>query len=216
MTTPATSTNPGEQSAPAAPAESKPASPARSEPQDEPRTPGQKFNQADVDRIIDERIGRERKRHADETAELRAQAAEVAKLRQERESDTERAVREAQQQARTEALAEIRPKLVLAEMRAAAAGRIDPDRLDDLTEDIDLGRYLTQDGAVDTERVRRKVDAWAPAQVGPGETQPSLNDPAPRKPRPDHTQGAGRSGAFGADRGLAEAERRFGKKTTTP
>ena len=115
--------------------------------------------------------------------QLKEQAAEATRLRQERETDTEKQIREAREQARTAAAAELAPRLVEARFAAAAAGRIAPDRLVVLTEDIDLTRYLTATGEVDLAKVEAKVAAWAP----PG--QPAGT------PRPDPTQGARNSSA---------------------
>ena len=134
--------------------------------------------------------------------ELKTKAAEADRLRQERETENEKAVREAAEKARVEARAEMLPQLVSARFAAAAAGRIEADRLVTLTEDIDMTRYLRDDGTVDVDKVAAKVEAWAP--------KPS----EPRTPRPDPSQGSGRGPApTGAEKGLAEVERRYGKQT---
>ena len=134
--------------------------------------------------------------------ELKTKAAEADRLRQERETENEKAVREAAEKARVEARAEMLPQLVSARFAAAAAGRIEADRLVTLTEDIDMTRYLKDDGTVDVDKVAAKVEAWAP--------KPS----EPRTPRPDPSQGSGRGPApTGAEKGLAEVERRYGKQT---
>lgn len=171
--------------------------------------------QAEIDRIVAERVAREKRRHADETKELRTKAAEADRLRKERETETEKAIREAREEGRSAALAEARPRLVLAEIRAAAAGRIDPSRLDDLVDDIDLSRYLGEDGSVDVERVRRKVDAWAPPAPAKDD-KPHDEKPAARRPRPDPSQSTPRPPAAEGSRGLAEAARRFGDRARTP
>lgn len=112
--------------------------------------------------------------------QLKADSAELARLRQQTESDTQRATREAADQARTEVRTEMGERLVLAEFRAAAGGRIAADRLATLTEDLDLRRYLDSAGDVDAERVAAKVAAWMPDPAAP--TQPA-------RPKPDPTQG---------------------------
>lgn len=116
--------------------------------------------------------------------QLKADSAELARLRQQTETDTERATREAASTARAEVRTEMGERLVLAEFRAASGGRISADRLATLTEDIDLRRYLDDAGEVDTDRIATKVAAWAPAPEGDPEP------PAPTRPRPDPSQGS--------------------------
>lgn len=138
---------------------------------------------------------------AEKTA--RDQAKRIADLEAATQSETERAIAEAKDEGKAEARKDFAPRLVRAEFRAASAGRLDADRLGDLLEDIDLSRFLDEDGEVDAKKVAKKVDAWAPAEpVKPG------------KPKPDPRQGAGdgTAGKTPGDAGLAEAQRRFAKK----
>ncbi len=198
---------------PAQPTDAPPTDPSTAPAADPPKDD----RQAEIDRIVAERVAREKRKHADETKDLRAKAAEADRLRKERETETEKAIREAEERGRNAALAESRPRLVLAEIRAAAAGRIDPSRLDDLVDDIDLGRYVRDDGSVDVERVRRKVDAWSPPKQEPDKPDEPEKPSGPRRPRPDPTQGTGRSVATGdGDRGVAEARKRFGNRAVGP
>lgn len=113
--------------------------------------------------------------------QLKADSDQLKKLRKEHETDTERATREAADKARADTMAKVGRQLVMAEFRAAAGGRIDAERLAVLTDDLDPGRYLDDDGNVDGDRVAAKVAAWAPASTTP---------PPPRTPKPDHSQGA--------------------------
>lgn len=135
---------------------------------------------------------------------LRAKAAEADRLRQERETESEKAVREATKTARLAALQEVRPQLVAAEFRAASAGRIDAARLATLTEDIDMSRYLKSDGSVDLEKVAAKVDAWAP------ELDSTATEPPKRGVKPDPSQGSRGTKTTGADVGreMFEARRK--------
>lgn len=84
-------------------------------------------------------------------------------LRQAALSDQERAVEEAKAEARAAAIAENAPRLVAAEFRAAAAGKLTDAQTQALVEDLDLTKYLTDKGEVDIEKVTKKVDAFAPA-----------------------------------------------------
>lgn len=153
-----------------------PAPPADPPPPASP-PPGKSFTQAELDQIVQDRIARERKKFADYD-DLKAKAGKLDDVERERESETEKARREAVEQAEAAAIAKVRPRLVAAEFRAAAAGRIDAERLATLTEDIDFSKYVDEKtGEVDVEKVTKKVEAWAPVQQ------------APTSPRPDRSQG---------------------------
>lgn len=178
------------------------------EPTPKPSPPPKTFSQTELNALLAEERRKAQARYTDYD-DLKQKAADFDKLQREQETANEKAVREAREEGIKQGRAETRPALVDAEFRAASAGRIDHSRLATLTEDIDLTRYLLPDGSVDTERVAKKVDAWAPP--APKENPPP---PAgPKRPRPDPTQGAGSPQTSTGDRGLAEAERRFGKKT---
>lgn len=134
--------------------------------------------------------------------EVKKQAAEAEKLRKERETDTEKQIREAGEKAAAEERARNAPRLVRAEFKAAAGGRIDSERLGELLEDLDLSKFLTDKGEVDEAKVAKRVEAWAPKSDG-----------EKKKKVPDLGQGRRQGGTSekGAA-GAAEAARRFGSK----
>lgn len=82
-------------------------------------------------------------------------------------SDQERALEDARREAREQATQEVRketlPRLVAAEFRAAAGGRIPADRLSALLEPLDHTKFLTTAGEVDTDKVQQYVAGLAPA-----------------------------------------------------
>lgn len=117
---------------------------------------GKTFTQADIDRIIAGRLSK----FADYD-EIKTKLAEVEKANQ---TESEKAIAAAKEEARQAALAEAAPRLVAAEFRAAAAGRMTAEQLKELTEDLDMSKYLTESGEVDVERIKKKVDALAPAE----------------------------------------------------
>lgn len=90
-------------------------------------------------------------------------AKELEDLRKQSMTEQERAVAEAVAQARTQTLAEVGSHLAAAEVRVAAAGRLDDDQLNTLIDSIDLPRFLNEDGTVDTGKVKALVDGIAPA-----------------------------------------------------
>lgn len=107
-------------------------------------------------------------------------------LKKSQETEQEKAVREARDTARGEVLKEIAPRLVSAEFRAVAAGRLTAEQVAELIEDLDMTKYLTESGEVDTERVTKKVDALAPKEerksfpdLGQGKRTSATPDPGP-------------------------------------
>lgn len=106
----------------------------------------------------------ETERAAKRAAEKRAKDAEteLQKFREANQSEAEKALAAARKEGEAAARAASAPKLVAAEFKAAAAGRLTAEQLAGFIEDLDLTKYLTEDGEVDTERVAKKVDLLAP------------------------------------------------------
>lgn len=107
-------------------------------------------------------------------AEARAKAAEKERdeLREANQSESEKALAAARKEGEAAARATSAPKLVAAEFKAAAVGRMTAEQLSGFLEDLDLTKYLTEDGEVDTERVAKKVNLLAPEK---SEQAPSFN-----------------------------------------
>lgn len=142
---------------------------------------------------------------AEHLAELRTKAEQLDSLSAASQTDQQRAVAEAEQRARAQALAEFTPKLVDLAITAAVAGRLPADQLATTLGPLDRRWFLTDDGQVDTA----KVDAYAATLVPTGNGQhPGTFSPA--------ANGYGfQPGAkpSGRDAGIAEAERRFAAAT---
>ena len=112
-------------------------------------------------------------RRWEERAKANADASkELDKLRQSQMSETEKAVAEAKATGRSEALREIGGRLVDAEVKAAAAGRLTEAQRDALLDGLNRSRFLTDDGDVDTARVAKWVDSIAPATQEPAQPEP--------------------------------------------
>lgn len=132
-------------------------------------------------------------------AELRTKADRHDALERELLSDKDKAVLEAQEAAKAETLKAVTPKLVAAEFKAAAAGRIEADRLKEIIEPLDLSKFLTSKGEVDEVKVASYVNGIAPA--------------SPPKPRGPSSVGLGNrqhSDGSPGDQGRAMAAKRFG------
>lgn len=148
------------------------------DPQPEPKEPdtGDKDPSAEVEKWK----ALARKHEANSKANADA-ARRLAELEESSKTDAEKAVAAARKEGEQAARSASAPKLVRAEFKAAAAGRLTKEQLDGFLEDLDLNKYLTEDGEVDEERVAKKVDLLAP----PADPQrpPSFNG-GPRAPEP--------------------------------
>jgi len=72
---------------------------------------GRTFTQADVDRIVSERLARERSKYSD-YEQLKAKADELDKLREEQASETEKALKNARKEAEEQVRAQFEPQLL--------------------------------------------------------------------------------------------------------
>lgn len=140
------------------------------------------FTQADVDRIVADRLARQDRKYAN-YRELKQKADRLAELEAAQQTEMERAVakarEEAAQQARTEALTTVGQRLVKAEFKAEAAGKVKD--LDAVLEDLNLTKFLTEDGEPDSKAIKAAVARLA--SVAPAETTPPFNG-GPRKTAP--------------------------------
>lgn len=113
-----------------------------------------------------------------ENAALQEKAQQFDALDNASKSEHERALDEARKTAKAEGEAAARqtlqPLLVRAEFKAAAAGRIEQQRLDDLLDPLDMSKFLDDEGQVDTAKVSAWVDSAAPKQDGKGSGFPDL------------------------------------------
>jgi hypothetical protein len=101
-----------------------------------------------------------------EEAKAKASDKELAKLRRESMTESERAVAEAVATARAETASEVTTRLggrlVVAEIRGAVAGRLPAEAVDALTQRLDLSTFMTDDGDVNADAVRDFAAQIAP------------------------------------------------------
>ena len=132
---------------------------------------------------------------------LREKADQHDALERELMSDKDKAIASAREDAEAATTAKFAEKLVKAEFKSAAAGRLDGDRLNNILAPLDLTKFLDKNGDVDETKVAAYVDSVAPKaaaqQRGPSAT--GLG----RVPQAPTERGA---------QGRAMAEKRFGKK----
>lgn len=138
----------------------------------------------------------------DKSAEdLKKDLAELAEIRKSKMTPSEQQIEDAKKQARQEALAEFAPRLAELAFQQALAHVAEADRKE-LIEDLNLSKFVTEDGGVNMEAVAKTAARIAPVTGGRGSGR-----------GPDF--GAGRrtpSKTSAADQGREEAQRRFGKK----
>jgi hypothetical protein len=162
-------------------------------------------SQADLDRIIQDRVRRATAKFANYD-DLRAKAEKHDALEAELGSAADKAAKAARDEERAKLTSEYTPRVVKAEFKAAAKGVLSTEQLDALLEDLDLSKYVTDSGDVDEEKVTKKVTAFAPADDG---KSGGSNTHQPRNlGQGNHQQAQAKPG----DAGRAMAEKRF-KKT---
>lgn len=90
-------------------------------------------------------------------AELRKAQAELDKIRKANETDTEKAVREAEERGRTTALASVTARLISSEIKVAASPKLqDPADAEALLGDV--SRFADKDGNVDAAAIGKAID----------------------------------------------------------
>lgn len=107
-------------------------------------------------------IDKERQNAKDAEKARKALEKELNELRQQTMTDTEKAIDQARAEARAAALVEVGGKVARAEIRAAAAGRLDTDALNVLLDGIDVAKFIDDNGEVDAAKVATFVDGIAP------------------------------------------------------
>lgn len=110
---------------------------------------GKTFTQADLDRVVADRVARERAKYSD-YGDLKKKAAAAM-------TEQERAVAEAEHRGKTAAQTAASGRLARAEFKAAAAGKIEKDALDGFLEYADLTKFVGDDGEPDTKAIEAVV-----------------------------------------------------------
>lgn len=166
------------------------------------------LTQSQVDKLIEERIARERKKYAD-YQDLKAKAAKHDEVVESQRSEQEKAVEAARKEGAESVLAAANARLVASEARALAA-EADFRSPALAVKALDLSEVAVgDDGEVDADAIRAALKELAAAE-------PYLvkdDTPAPRRPRSDPSQGSGKTTDPPAgQRGRDEAARRYGNR----
>lgn len=122
----------------------------------------------------------DRKAFEKDAKRAKALEAELAKLRESTQTEAEKAVAKAREeaaaQARGEVLSTVGQRLARAEIKAAAAGKVAD--IDSIIEDLNLAKFLNDDGEPDSKAIGEAIKRWA--KVAPAEKTPPFNG-GPRK-----------------------------------
>lgn len=136
-------------------------------------TPSEPTTPPDTD-ALKSALDKERQARKDAEKAAKAQASELDRLKAELMSDQEKAIKVARDEAVRETTTRMASRLVASEVRAALAGRsVDADAL---LEGLDAGRFLGDDGDVDTNAVKAWVDRIAPAAAPADPLAPQVVD----------------------------------------
>lgn len=140
-------------------------------PQEGTETPPQEGNADELPQWARDALAKANREAANyrTKAQANAQAArELEQVRQSSMTEQEKAVAQAKAEARTEALREAGGRLVAAEVRAAAAGRLDDKQLSTLLDGLNVAAFVSEDGEVDAKRIGQFVDGIAPKNTTTG------------------------------------------------
>lgn len=166
-------------------------------------------SQAELDRIIGERLAREREKFAD-YADLKTKATEYDKALEAAKTEQEKAVEAAKSEGRTEALTAANARLVAAEARALAseAKFRNPKLAVTAISDALKAVKVNDDGTVDADAIKGHLKALSDAD-------PYLVDDGKKPaPKPDSSQGGGGdTDAPSVNRGREMFQARKGPKT---
>lgn len=105
----------------------------------------------------DPRVKKANQEAANYRRELRATQAELKKIREASQTEQEKALAEAEQRGATAALSKVGDRLVRSEFRAAAANRVDKETLDTYLEDVDLRKFVGEDGEPDVKAIEARI-----------------------------------------------------------
>lgn len=114
----------------------------------------------------------------------KAAERELAKVQQASMTETERAVAEAEERGRAAERVALGQRLVRAEFRAQAAGKV--SNLDELLDDLNLAKFIDEDGEPDAKAIAKAVARFTP-------TEPTEDTSRQPGPRPDLSQGGSRN-----------------------
>ncbi|MFF5285194.1 hypothetical protein [Streptomyces sp. NPDC013171] len=145
------------------------------------------------------------RKHEAKSKENATAAKELARVRREGMSEVDQKVDEAVAAARAEERTRAGERVARSAFLAAAKGRIENAK--DVLDDINLRRYVDDDGEVDDEAIAALVDKLAPGKGGgEGDDQDDESDTRRRRRQSGGYQGARRRGGSNSRQGGSVAD----------
>ena len=126
-----------------------------------PTDPGKTFTQAELDKQIEQRLARERKKFADYDA-MKAKAARLDDLEKASATDLEKAVAAAKDETRAEVARGFGEKLVRGVMKAQLEQSMKPADAAAILDDLNLSKFVSDDGEIDEDAITKTVARLAP------------------------------------------------------
>jgi hypothetical protein len=153
------------------------------------------------------------RKHETRAKENAGAAKERDELRKQSMTDQEKAVEEASAKARTEERVRLAGKLARQGFLAAAAGRL-PNAAG-VAEDLNLSKYVGEDGEIDEKGLTELVDRLAPPKAAKSDTDESGEDGAKKAKRGTGNGRGFDQGARGTGQGRGESSVAAGRELWT-
>lgn len=176
--------------------------------------PGKTFTQAELDRVVSDRLARERAKFGDYET-LKAAKAELDQIKADNASELDKAVAAARKEGETAAATRANQRLVAAEARAlAAAAKFHDPR--DAAQLVDLSKVkVGDDGEVDADAIKALIDQLATERPYLVKADGEKKNDRKRDPGQGLRTGTGHGGLeAGLDAYAARKAKRGGPKTT--
>lgn len=122
---------------------------------------GKTFTQEELDRLVEQRLTRERKKYADYDS-LKASAKELEAIKAASATDMEKAVQQARDEERAKVVRDFGLRTVHRVMKAQLAQSMKPADADALLDDLNLGKFVSEDGEIDDDAIAKTVARLAP------------------------------------------------------
>lgn len=148
-------------------------------PAGEPPASDRTFTQVELDRMISDRLDRERKKYAD-FDQIKQKAQKLDDIEAENASELEKAVKAARGEERAAVLREYAEQSARFAAKAQLEARLGKDAAAELLDDINISKYVNDDGSVDEDGIGALAARLAPAAPPPNLHQGRQGKPSGR------------------------------------
>ncbi len=132
----------------------------------EPPAPERTFTQPEIDRMIADRLDRERKKYAD-FDQIKQKAQKLDEIEEANASQLEKAVKAARGEERAAVQREYAEQSARFAAKAQLEARLGKDAAAELLDDINIAKYVNDDGSVDEDGIGALAARLAPAAPPP-------------------------------------------------